>query len=49
MGVNITRQFPKGDLSPQGTYGWGSLDKALVINRRFYTYYSRNLCVCPYA
>ena len=24
MGVNITRQFPKGDL-------WGSLDKALAV------------------
>jgi hypothetical protein len=33
MGVNVTCQFPKGDLSPQGTYGWGSLDKARELGR----------------
>jgi hypothetical protein len=29
MGVNITRQFPKGDL-------WGSLDKALADTSQNY-------------
>jgi hypothetical protein len=34
MGVNITHQFPKGDLSPQGTFYVAAFVKLLVIDAR---------------